>query len=327
MTGRPLRQFKYRYSLRTAFDTLEVTLRRLFLTSLLLATSLLSAGAFAAAASAATVALPSVKGGFGASPTVTFPNAAAPTSLQTKILSPGKGDKVSKGELLIVNYLGQIWRGKVFDSSFSRNQTFGTPIGVGAVVKGWDQGLVGQKIGSRVLLSIPPSLGYGTAGNSQAGIKGTDTLVFVVDIVAEYPKTTGSRETTKVLTKSANGITVSNINSTTPTFAIAKGAKKPTAESTTLLARGTGVKVVPGMLVLQYAVGDFTGKTQESTWKTGFPDGEYAGSSVQPGVFDKLIGDPIGSRVLIELPANTNGGPYLLAVQIAAEVPAKASKP
>ena len=55
---------------------------------------------------------------------------------------------------------------------------------VGAVVFGSDQGLVGQTVGSRVLLVVPPKDAYGSAGQSQAGIKGTDTLVFVVDIIS-----------------------------------------------------------------------------------------------------------------------------------------------
>ncbi len=55
---------------------------------------------------------------------------------------------------------------------------------MGTVVKGWDDGLVGQTVGSRVLLAIPPELGYGKTGNEDAGISGTDTLYFVVDILA-----------------------------------------------------------------------------------------------------------------------------------------------
>lgn len=57
-------------------------------------------------------------------------------------------------------------------------------IGEGQVIKGWDTGLVGQTVGSRVLLVIPPAGGYGSAGASKAGVNGTDTLVFVVDILA-----------------------------------------------------------------------------------------------------------------------------------------------
>ena len=59
-------------------------------------------------------------------------------------------------------------------------------IGKGSVIAGWDEGLVGQTVGSQVLLVVPPDKGYGAAGNTDAGIKGTDTLVFVVDILDAY---------------------------------------------------------------------------------------------------------------------------------------------
>jgi peptidylprolyl isomerase len=100
-------------------------------------------------------------------------------------LVQGDGAKVQKGQTIVVNYFGQVYDGKApFDSSFSRGQPTSFQIGAGAVIKGWDQALVGRAIGSRVLLSIPPDLGYGESGNKDAGIKGTDTLYFVVDILA-----------------------------------------------------------------------------------------------------------------------------------------------
>ncbi len=137
--------------------------------------------------------------GGGAQPTVTPPAATStagptikipakvnpPKTLQVKPLIKGKGAVVKSGQEVAVQYTGVNWRtGKVFDSSWSRKTPWITPIGVGQAIKGWDSGLVGQTIGSRVLLVIPPADGYGSAGAAQAGIKGTDTLVFVVDILA-----------------------------------------------------------------------------------------------------------------------------------------------
>jgi FKBP-type peptidyl-prolyl cis-trans isomerase len=134
-------------------------------------------------------ALPTVtppKAGSTAGPAITIPaKTTAPTALQVKTLITGTGAKVKSGQDLAVQYTGVIWRtGKVFDSSWSRNQPFTTVIGKGQVIKGWDTGLVGQTVGSRVLIVVPPAQGYGSAGAAQAGIKGTDTLVFVVDILA-----------------------------------------------------------------------------------------------------------------------------------------------
>ena len=142
-----------------------------------------------------------VSNGGGALPTVTEPagqaatikvpaKTAAPKALTVKTLVQGTGAKVATGDYVVVQYTGVIWRtGKVFDSSWSRAQPFAFNVGAGQVIKGWDNGLVGQKVGSRVMLVIPPADGYGSAGASQVGIKGTDTLVFVIDILGAYTPT------------------------------------------------------------------------------------------------------------------------------------------
>lgn len=104
--------------------------------------------------------------------------------LKSATLIEGKGDVVKKGQTITVNYLGQVYKAKKpFDESYSKTAA-SFAIGVGQVVPGWDKTLVGTKVGSRVVLAIPPADGYGKTGNSQAGIKGTDTLYFVVDILA-----------------------------------------------------------------------------------------------------------------------------------------------
>jgi peptidylprolyl isomerase len=104
--------------------------------------------------------------------------------LRSAALIEGSGDKVKKGQNITVNYLGQVYDGKKpFDESYS-GEPASFAIGVGQVVPGWDKTLVGATVGSRMILAIPPADGYGKKGNSQAGIKGTDTLYFVVDILA-----------------------------------------------------------------------------------------------------------------------------------------------
>ena len=105
--------------------------------------------------------------------------------LRSATLVEGEGAEVEKGQTIVVNYLGQVYGGKKpFDESYSKGAPVSFGIGTGGVIKGWDQTLVGATIGSRVLMAIPPDLGYGEEGNSGAGIKGTDTLYFVVDILA-----------------------------------------------------------------------------------------------------------------------------------------------
>jgi FKBP-type peptidyl-prolyl cis-trans isomerase len=127
------------------------------------------------------------KAGSTSGPTMTInTKAAPPKTLEDKTLIKGTGAVVKKGDDIAVQYNGYIWRtGKSFQSSWTDGQgVYSTEIGVGATIPGWDDDLVGQTVGSQVLLSIPPADGYGTSGNSQAGIKGTDTLEFVVDILA-----------------------------------------------------------------------------------------------------------------------------------------------
>lgn len=128
--------------------------------------------------------LPTVAFDPATGPTVTVSRTAAPKETVSQLLIEGKGATVTKGQALLVHYHGVLYKdGTVFDSSWSKGQPAQFPIGVGQVIKGWDNTLVGQKVGSRVLLVIPPKDGYGAEG-SPPTISGTDTLVFVVDILA-----------------------------------------------------------------------------------------------------------------------------------------------
>ena len=145
-----------------------------------------TAGAMGAQVSSGGGNLPTVAAKLGTAPTLTFPSSSPPSALVTKTLVKGGGAKVAKGDYVIAQYVGYIWRTKkVFGSSWSSGSPFGFVIGASPeqVIPGWDKGLVGQTAGSRVMLSIPPAQGYGKSGASQAGIKGNDTLVFVVDII------------------------------------------------------------------------------------------------------------------------------------------------
>lgn len=103
--------------------------------------------------------------------------------LHSAVLIQGTGATVKKGQTITVNYLGDTYKAtKPFDESYTKTPaSFG--IGTGQVIAGWDKTLVGKKVGSRVILEIPPAEGYGKSGSPSVGIKGTDTLYFVVDIL------------------------------------------------------------------------------------------------------------------------------------------------
>ncbi|WP_372729248.1 FKBP-type peptidyl-prolyl cis-trans isomerase [Nocardioides sp.] len=114
-----------------------------------------------------------------------FGKAPAPDgTLRSATLIQGTGAKVKKGQTVTVDYLGQVYGAKKpFDESFSGDSPLSRTIGAGELISGWDKTIVGARVGSRLILGIPPREGYGKQGNEQANIKGTDTIYFVVDIL------------------------------------------------------------------------------------------------------------------------------------------------
>ena len=128
-------------------------------------------------------------------PTVTVPDGAAPTTLQITDVKVGDGAEAKTGDTVKMQYVGVAKsNGKEFDSSWKRNaEPFEFQLGAGNVIKGWDQGIVGMKVGGRRTLVIPPDLAYGASAPS-ADIGANDTLVFTVDLeqVCSPAATTGS---------------------------------------------------------------------------------------------------------------------------------------
>jgi peptidylprolyl isomerase len=285
----------------------------------LLLSSVLVGAATALPALATTTsgtALPSVHGAYGTTPTVSFPTTTAPKSLISKVLSTGSGPVVEKDDVVAVNYLGQIWRGKVFDSSFSRKTLFGFAIDDNQVIAGWNTGLTGVHVGSRVLLVIPPVDGYGSAGSTGAGITGTDTLVFVVDVVGLYAHNAKGDVHATALRSSVNGIEIHGPLGSPPTLQIPKSAKAPTRLSASVVAKGHGPLVKAGLVIIQYVAYDWTDQVVASTWKLGEPEADPIGDPSSPSPYDSLIGIPVGSRVLLEIPKTSSTPAYAVAIDI-----------
>lgn len=110
--------------------------------------------------------------------------------LKIEDLKVGKGEAVKEGDHVVMHYTGWLMDpsagsgqvGTKFDSSHDRDQAFETPIGVGYVIKGWDMGVVGMKVGGKRKLTIPPELGYGKYGSDPV-IPGDATLIFEVELL------------------------------------------------------------------------------------------------------------------------------------------------
>jgi FKBP-type peptidyl-prolyl cis-trans isomerase FkpA len=137
-----------------------------------------------------SIALLAACGGGGGQTSVTPPVPAAPavTTLQSTVLKPGDGAAVAAGQTAVMQYTGWLYeasakdnKGKQFDSSVGR-EAFKFPLGTGSVIKGWDQGVLGMKIGESRRLVIPPDLAYGDRGAGGVIPPGA-TLVFDVELV------------------------------------------------------------------------------------------------------------------------------------------------
>ena len=119
-----------------------------------------------------------VTGEFGRKPSLAFEGTPC-DALAVEVLHAGDGQQVEAGDTITCHYYGAVFGSDTdFDNSFDRGGALSFQIGVGMVIPGWDEGLVGKRVGDRVLLSIPSSLGYGERGVPQAGIPGGATLVF-----------------------------------------------------------------------------------------------------------------------------------------------------
>ncbi len=108
--------------------------------------------------------------------------ATSPGELVSTDEVVGTGDEAVSGKTVSVNYIGTLANGTKFDSSYDRNQPFDFQLGAGQVIKGWDQGVVGMKVGGKRKLVIPPSLGYGAQANGS--IPANSTLTFEVELLS-----------------------------------------------------------------------------------------------------------------------------------------------
>ena len=116
-------------------------------------------------------------------PFVDPPEGPAPTELEIIDLEVGTGPEAVPGKQVAVDYVGVAWStGAEFDASYNRGQALVFPLGAGQVIRGWDDGIVGMKVGGRRRITIPPHLGYGARGAAGV-IKPNETLVFVCDLV------------------------------------------------------------------------------------------------------------------------------------------------
>ena len=126
---------------------------------------------------AVSVLLAAACGGGGDSP-----SPSADGTLVSQDLVVGTGATAATGDTVTVNYVGTLANGTKFDSSYDRGQPFTFRLGAGQVIAGWDQGVVGMRVGGKRRLTIPPSLGYGSQANGP--IPANSTLIFEIELLS-----------------------------------------------------------------------------------------------------------------------------------------------
>jgi FKBP-type peptidyl-prolyl cis-trans isomerase len=245
-----------------------------------------------------------VSGAFGAKPTVTIPSIKPPANLQVHQLISGRGELVAKGDLAVADLTAYTWSGTAHKKISQLSTGHPQPLSVGSTISGLDKGLAGSRVGSRLLLTIPPKDGFGSKGDSSLGVSGKDTLVFVVDVLGSYQKTAIAHGTPEAVNGTALPTVGTSSPGTVPPVRIPQTGPPATLQVQTLI-QGTGPVVKKGkLLVAQYeGVNWRTGKIFDSSWKHGAPAGFQIGTGqVIKGWDDGLVGKRVGSQVLLVVP-------------------------
>ena len=231
------------------------------------------------------------------SPVIAAGKGSEPTDkVLVKTLKQGDGALVCPGATIKANYVGTLWDGTVFESSYKRGEP--SEFSLDQVVKGWTYGLAHTHVGDRVELIIPASLGYGN--QARGNIPANSTLVFVVDVLGASTTTmadesvlTGATATGEELPA---GVTVTGDPGVEPTLAIDESVAAPTERKIYTIYKGSGEELADGESFLYRAVaGGFgaNGQTQ-SSWSQA--------PVVETVTNAGLAGFTVGSRILLVVP-------------------------
>jgi peptidylprolyl isomerase len=210
---------------------------------------------------------------------------------------------------VLLNVEGKAWAGNrsVVDS-YTNRQPQGLPLST--ALPAWRR-LAGQRVGGRVLMVVPPKDGFGSAGNPAASVTGTDTLVFVFDVLQALPATVAASGVPQSYHPSATQPTVTD-GPHGPTIRVPSGAKPPDKLTLTVLRKGSGSPILNGSTVVTQYTGSVwrTNKPFDSSWQRGFPQTFVLGAGqVLPGWEQGLGGLSVGSRVLLTVPPSFGYGP------------------
>jgi peptidylprolyl isomerase len=249
--------------------------------------------------------LPAITEGakFGEKPTVAKGSGDPSKDLAVKTVIAGNGKTVAEGDFIVAHYLGQIYAtAKVFDNSYDRKTALAIQLAQGSIIDGWRYALAGKKAGSRVEMAVPPTWGYGTQGNPQGGIKGTDTLVFVVDVQGAYAATSSAKGTDVAQDNVDQPKVGTNTDGKAPSIEIPE-SDAPTKLVANYVIEGDGEEVAATDSVLVQYKGVLWdgGKEFDSTYARKTLT-SFSLQEVVKGWAQGLTGKKVGSRVLVVIP-------------------------
>ncbi|MFE5397075.1 FKBP-type peptidyl-prolyl cis-trans isomerase [Streptomyces sp. NPDC056568] len=255
--------------------------------------------------------LPAITAGtkFDEKPTVAKGSGDPSKDLAVKTVIAGGGKAVAENDFVIANYLGQIWSSaKVFDNSYDRKTPLVIQLAQGSIIEGWRYALAGRKTGSRVQFSVPPTWGYGQQGNEEAGIKGTDTLVFVVDVQDTFNANSSAKGEKVPQDDAALPEVGTNTDGKAPSIEVPKAdAPKKLVAEYVLEGDGPEVGAQDSVLVQYKGVVWDSGKEFDSTYARKQLT-SFSLQQVVKGWSQGLTGKKVGSRVLIVIPPDLGYG-------------------
>ncbi|MFI7127870.1 FKBP-type peptidyl-prolyl cis-trans isomerase [Nonomuraea sp. NPDC050153] len=251
-----------------------------------------------------------VTGAFGERPQVTFAEGGQPgEDLKAVTVIAGNGAAVGQGDLAVVQFASYTWAGashKELDNSHDRGKP--AVMRIGELIPGLDRSLLGKKIGSRVVMTIPPKDGYGAAGNAETGVTGADTLVYVVDLLATYPKTASATGRARPADPSLPQVTAGTAGGAP---AVAIPASDPPGElRAETLIEGDGPAIRADQMLITHYQGQIWrgGKVFDSSWNRGEVAPLSSLTGTIPGILEGLTGKKVGSRVLLVIPPKDGYG-------------------
>lgn len=260
------------------------------------------------AIAATDAVLPTVSGKFGRKPTITIPKAQPSGKFVITTMLAGQGRKARSNDIVIVDYAAKTWkRGTSLPGTYGKGGTPSVfPVGQGAVLPALDRAVEGQQAGSRVLVVAPPAAAYGVAGNARLGVRGTDTVVFAVDIVKIIAADSTVQGQQRAL---PDGLPQVRAERSAATIAVPDTAP-PTRLVSQTLVEGSGPRVKTGQTIVIRRAGAVwaanRGKEQatlfDPSWSQGPSTVVIGRGNLIEGLDQALVRTSVGSRMLVVIP-------------------------